>query len=234
VVSCAQLAHTPVIGRCPPGADTVTVPPFFDTGIGRSWSYGRTIWQPSSVSAARLSTLPVHAVLVQTNGSRAAVESARTVLELAFPSRFAPDTLSSLNPDNNRLLTAYKQLADVVVLVSLPIAGCSLAVSVVGGLVERKRPFSLMRLSGVPLTMLRRVVALEAVVPLLLTAAVAIGAGLVAAQLFLRGQLNETLQPPGLEYYLIVVAGLVVALGIIASTLPLLRRITGPETARNE
>ena len=30
------------------------------------------------------------------------------------------------------------------------------------------------------------------------------------------------------------VAGVAFALGIIAATLPLLRRITGPETARNE
>jgi len=52
--------------------------------------------------------------------------------------------------------------------------------------------------------------------------------------LFLRAQLDETLQPPGAQYYVIVAAGLVVALAIIASTLPLLRRITGPETARNE
>jgi hypothetical protein len=31
-----------------------------------------------------------------------------------------------------------------------------------------------------------------------------------------------------------VIAGLAAALGIIASILPLLRRITGPERARNE
>jgi hypothetical protein len=41
-------------------------------------------------------------------------------------------------------------------------------------------------------------------------------------------------QPPGMQYYLIVLAGLVASLGIIASTLPLLQRITGPEVARNE
>ena len=32
----------------------------------------------------------------------------------------------------------------------------------------------------------------------------------------------------------IVVAGLVVSLGIVTSTFPLLRRVTGPETARND
>ena len=57
---------------------------------------------------------------------------------------------------------------------------------------------------------------------------------LVAAQLFLRAQMNSTLRPPGVAYYVIVLAGIAVSLGIIASTLPLLERITGPETARNE
>ncbi|MDQ1717457.1 MAG: hypothetical protein QOE89_1410 [Pseudonocardiales bacterium] len=33
---------------------------------------------------------------------------------------------------------------------------------------------------------------------------------------------------------LLIVAGLPLSLGVIASTLPLLERITGPETARNE
>jgi hypothetical protein len=234
VLACAQLADTPVIGRCPPGAHAVTVAPFFDGGDFGKSSAAETTWPSSTVSAARLRALPVHAIVVQTDGTRAALETARTKIEAAYPNRFAPDTLASLSPDSGRLLTAYKQLANVVILVSLPIAGCSLAVSVAGGLAERKRPFSLLRLSGVPLGALRRVVALETTVPLLVTAVVSVGTGLLAAQLFLRAQLTETLQPPGLQYYVIVVAGLVVALGIIAATLPLLRRMTGPETARNE
>jgi hypothetical protein len=39
---------------------------------------------------------------------------------------------------------------------------------------------------------------------------------------------------PGTAYYVITGAGIAVSLGIIASTMPLLRRITGPEVARNE
>jgi hypothetical protein len=45
--------------------------------------------------------------------------------------------------------------------------------------------------------------------------------------------MGYTLRPPGPEYYVIAGASLVASLGIIASTLPMLRRITGPETARN-
>jgi hypothetical protein len=58
--------------------------------------------------------------------------------------------------------------------------------------------------------------------------------GLLGAQLFLRAQMEYTLRLQGPSYYLIVVAGLALTLGIIASTMPLLRRITGPDTARNE
>jgi hypothetical protein len=72
------------------------------------------------------------------------------------------------------------------------------------------------------------------VVPLLITAVVAAGCGFLGADLFLRAQMDRTLQPPGGDYYLVVFAGLVASLAVIASTLPLLSRITGPETARNE
>ncbi|WP_239337888.1 hypothetical protein [Frankia sp. CiP3] len=39
--------------------------------------------------------------------------------------------------------------------------------------------------------------------------------------------------PPGEAYYTLVVLGLAAALGIISSTLPLLKRIMGPEVMRN-
>jgi predicted lysophospholipase L1 biosynthesis ABC-type transport system permease subunit len=107
-------------------------------------------------------------------------------------------------------------------------------VSVAGGLRDRKRPFSLLRLTGTQLGVLRRVVLLESVVPLLVGAVVAIGMGFLAAQLFVQAQFRYSIQAPGIQYYAIVLAGLVASLGVIASTMPLLRRITGPETARNE
>jgi hypothetical protein len=58
--------------------------------------------------------------------------------------------------------------------------------------------------------------------------------GFLAAALFLRSELGETLRPPGGGYYGILVAGLCASLGVIACTFPLLERVTGPETARNE
>jgi hypothetical protein len=51
--------------------------------------------------------------------------------------------------------------------------------------------------------------------------------------MFLKSQMGYHLLSPGTAYYALAGGGLVAALGIIASTLPLLRRITGPEAARN-
>ena len=82
--------------------------------------------------------------------------------------------------------------------------------------------------------MLQRVLALESAVPLLVVAVVAIGAGFGSTAMFTAVEYGWPLAAPGAAYYLITAAGIVLALGIIAATLPLLRRLTGPDIARNE
>jgi predicted lysophospholipase L1 biosynthesis ABC-type transport system permease subunit len=201
--------------------------------IRRQDTQSDIVWRAATVSPQRLQRLPAQALVVSTNGSTSAIERARTALENAYPARVAPPTIAELY-SNDAVLTGWQQLANVVVLASLAIAGCTLAASVAAGLNERKRPFSLLRLTGAPLRLLRRVVALETVVPLLAVSVVSIGMGFLAAQLFLQSQLYYSLQPPGAGYYLVILAGLAASLAVIASTMPLLRRITGPETARNQ
>jgi predicted lysophospholipase L1 biosynthesis ABC-type transport system permease subunit len=116
----------------------------------------------------------------------------------------------------------------------LIVAACSLAVNIAAGLSERRRPFSLLRLTGVPTAVLRRVVALESALPLLLVASVSIVVGLLAAALLLRSQLDFAFRVPGIAYWATVVFGLAASLAIIASTFPLLSRMTGPEVARTD
>jgi hypothetical protein len=234
VVSCAELAGVPALGHCPPGASTVTIMPNYGGAFLSRSAMPDMTWLAADVPVRRLQSMPVDSIVIGTDGSTAAIEQARTLLDLAYPNTFAAQTIGERQADQSRLLDEYRRLADVVIITSLPIAGCSLAVSIAGGLAERKRPFSLLRLTGAPLGVLRRVVGVEAAAPLLITAAASIGAGLLAAHLFLRAQLRETLQAPGLEYYLVIVAGLLASTAVIASTLPLLNRTTGPETARNE
>jgi hypothetical protein len=235
LISCAELVRTPVLGRCPAGAQAAVIPPgipFFS----RNLDPARVVWPAAAISPRRLQQLPVQSIAVATNGSQAAIGRAQTILELAYPYQVPPATISGIDAarPGQSDLSGWQQLANVVIIISLVIAGCSLAASVAAGLSERKRPFSLLRLTGAPLSALRRVVMLETVVPLLVIAVVSTGLGFVASLLFVRTQFHFWLRPPGPAFYLIVVAGLAAAVGVIASTLPLLQRITGPETARNE
>jgi hypothetical protein len=233
LISCAQLARIPLLGRCPARAQAAAIPTTGFLGLDRSLA--STTWPAAAISTQRLQRVGVQALFVGTNGSTSAIERARTTLELAYPYLpSAPSTIGEFSAQTNRTTLEYEQLAEVVILVSLLIAGCTLAVSVAAGLTDRKRPFSLLRLAGAPLGVLRRVVALESAAPLLIIAVVAIGLGFLAAGLFARAQLGYSLSPPGAEYYVIVLAGLAASLGIIAATFPVLDRITGPETARNE
>jgi hypothetical protein len=232
LVLCSELAKTPALGRCRSGAETASIGNAYGSGdAGRQQGW---VWPEADVSAAQLRALPVASLFVWAPGDPRAIEAARTALELARPGWNTPKTLADIGAYELQLTTQYRQLSDVVIIVSLFLAGCSLAVSVAAGLADRKRPFSLLRLSGTPLQLLRRVITLESAVPLLIASAVAIAAGFVVAGLFVEAQLGYTLQAPGPSYYVIVGLGILASLAVIASTLPIIDRITGPETARNE
>jgi hypothetical protein len=237
VVSCAQLAAFPALGRCPAGANAVAFPQDgFDGPLSGVDATGIT-WPAANVPAARLDTLGVDAINVATDGSTAAVEQVRTVLENAhaYPNVNAPVFIGDLIAESNSSGNGYQQLANTVIVVSLLIAGCTLATGIAAGLADRKRPFSMLRLTGARLATLRRVVALEGAIPLLAVAAVAIGTGFgAAAMLFASEAQQHPMVAPGAAYYLIAAGGILAALGIIAATFPLLARITGPEVARNE
>ncbi len=233
LVSCAQLATSPGLGRCPAGAAAAKVTAFL--GQAPFGSLASLTWPAADVSAQRLDSLPLASLNVVTNGSQRAIEQARTVLENAYPTGTGtPYTLQDDTAQANGAINAYQQLADVVMLTSLAIAGCTLAVSVAGGLAERKRPFSLLRLTGARLGLLRRVIVMESAVPLLAVAAVAIGTGFGASALYSTMEMQISLVSPDGAYYVLTAIGIVLALAVILATFPLLRRITGPETARSE
>ncbi len=236
VVSCAQLAAVPALGRCPAGATAAAFPEDgFDGPLFGVDATGIT-WPAANVPASLLASLAVDAINVAPNGSAPAVEQVRTVLENshAYPTINGPSTIGDLIAQHNATNNGYQQLANTVILVSLAIAGCTLAAGIAGSLADRKRPFSLLRLTGARLAMLRRVVALESAVPLLAVAAVAIGTGFAASAMFASEAQQHPMVAPGAAYYLIAAGGILVSLGIIAATFPLLARITGPEVARNE
>jgi hypothetical protein len=240
LVSCTELRRIPALGNCEQGARVAMLPVVYGGDLGSSNSpLGSHLVRPTAAyTTAQMQSLPVRSLYVDTDGSTAAIERVRTALEVLLPRDTgyigAPSTISEISPDAQQQLTGYQRLADVAIIASVPIAACSLAVGVAVGLTDRKRPFSLLRLAGTPLGVLGRVVALEAAVPLIVVSVLAAGTGLVAADLFLHAQLGESLRPPERAYYVAVAIAMALSLGIIAATLPLLERMTGPEVARND
>jgi hypothetical protein len=238
VISCAQLATVPVLGRCPAGAAAAAFPAgaFGPNGVLNSTNTTGITWPAANVPASGIDSLGVAAIDVATDGSVPTIEQARTLLESvnAYPVVKAPLTTSDIIKRDNSKQSDEGQLATVVILISLVIAGCTLATGIAAGLADRKRPFSLLRLTGARLAMLRRVVALEGAVPLLASATVAIGTGFGAAAMYASKAQQHPMVAPGAAYYLLTAGGVLAALGIVAATFPLLARITGPEVARNE
>jgi len=233
-VTCAQLAKTPAIGKCAPGATTASIGYFLSDLLGHNSHAATTVWPTANLSVARVSKYPVDSVVVATNGSSGAIERARTTLEEAFTFQGGGTAVDAFDPSTARLIAMIQDMTDVVIVASLIIAACSLAVNIAAGLGERRRPFSLLRLTGVPKKMLHRVVTLETAMPLLLVAAISIAVGLLSGALYIHSQVGLAFQMPGINYWATVAGGLAVSLGIIAATFPLIDRTTGPEVARNE
>ena len=98
VVSCADLAAVPALGRCPAGAATVRIEP----GLAGSRFMPRA-WPASDLRPDQLAALPMDSVAVATDGSATAIERARTVLEtgLTVPAPgFGPETITESNADH--------------------------------------------------------------------------------------------------------------------------------------
>lgn len=235
VVSCAQLAKTPALGRCHTGANYTSIGP--DLGfmpVTKSPAVdAQTTW-PTAHFPGSIANLPVQMVAVSTNGSEATLDRVQTILDAAFPFVSSTSPLGSLTPDDSQFLDSMQKASEAVIAASLLIAGCSLVVSMVAGISERKRPFGLLRLTGVPLRLLRMVVALETAAPLSAIAVITAATGYLASDLFLRSQLGITIRAPGAAYFAIVVGGIAVVCGLIGSTMPLLDRMTRPENIRTQ
>ena len=169
VVTCASLASTPALGRCQPGAtyaelgDDVA----FVQLTKSVTATASTVW-PSARPATDLSQLPVQVIAVATDGSTAAINRVETTLDHAFPYNTSASLFGEVNAQSSQLLSELETSSEVVILASLLIAGCSLTIAMAAGISERRRPFSLLRLSGVPLGVLQRMVAMETAGPMVL------------------------------------------------------------------
>lgn len=240
VVECDALTGFPALGRCTPDSRTVKadlnrlltgdnmlsidrVLPFVDAD------------NPAASGSAGLS---LAAVLIRVDDP-AVRERVRTLLMpyvAASGSTETPQTFGEVAQAREVLLDQVEHVALAIVALTLLVAGCGLLVAVAGGVVERRRPFTLLRLCGTPTRTLSRVVLLETAVPVVLAALVAAVAGFGVAEPVIDGLeiRNASVALPGPAYFATVGGGLLVALLVILAGLPLLRRVTAPDDAHFE
>ncbi|MEW9551053.1 FtsX-like permease family protein [Nonomuraea sp. NPDC050783] len=241
VVVCRDLARFPALGGCPAGAPAVATAFRRLLGIDNMLSIARDLPIVATNNPAfrdDVTGLGLSGVLVRA-GDAAAREEVRTLLAgylARTGSADLPQTFAEVAEARAVLLRQAERVALAVVVVTLVVAGCGLLVSVAGGLVERRRPFTLLRLSGTPARTLSRVVLLETAVPLVVAAVLAAAAGLGVAgpavdALAIR---NAPTALPGPAYFLTAGGGLAAALLVIVAALPLLKRMTAPDDARFE
>jgi hypothetical protein len=247
VVDCVRLAQLPALGRCAPGATMVRLAPdglFIDNpaAVKLPLVDAASPAYTGDVSGLRLGTL-----LVRTD-SATKLEQIRTYLTthaaITTPingpqgwsvNAFVPATFGEIAQVRQATYDALEHIAFAAVALTLLVAGCSLAVSTGGGIVERKRPFTLLRLAGTPMSGLARVVLLESVLPLAAAAVVAAATGYALAATVATSLSSSSALPiPGWPYFATTGTGLAVSLAVILLTLPLLGRLTRTQTARFE
>jgi hypothetical protein len=185
VVRCADLARVSDV-TCPlpanlagpepePATELFVVPGHF----GPAW-----ITEPGPEAAS----LPVQTVFVPTDGTPAATERVRTLAAVAVPSaRTETSAELAARMATEDFARVARVLPPAMVFVLL-VAACSLTVATVSGLMERRRPFALLRASGVRLGELRRIVLLETGLPLVVTALGGVGTALLVTSMITPGE----------------------------------------------
>ncbi len=138
------------------------------------------------------------------------------------------------HPQINPIIKNFAEMAYAGMGVTLFVAVASLIVSTIGGLFERRRSLYTLRLGGMRLGQLKRLIMTESLVPLLsvslLSCAIGVWVGTVFVTTF-SASLKPTLSP---LYFGIVGGGLIAAIIGIYLVLPMVRKLTDPEANQTE
>jgi hypothetical protein len=237
-VSCAALSRLPALGTCAPGRQAVEATTGNLTDDNPTYSTEPIVASSNPAASGDFSSLYLRGVLIQVDNPTT-LELVRTFLVTHTPlsqSGMAPRTFGEAVQAREAVAAIVQRVMNMAVILTLLVAGCSLAVAAGGSLVERRRPFSLLRLTGTPTNVLYKVVLTESLLPLAAATVVAVatGYGLAVAAAIKVSPPGTPVPAPNGAYYLTMGLGLVAALAMIGGTLPFLSRITRTDSARFE
>jgi hypothetical protein len=178
------------------------------------------------------SGLPITTLYIPTDGTPAAANRVRTQAANLVPNALIHTQQDRIDTDAF-FFTSLEQLQRLVWYFVLLVAACSLTVGMLAGVIERRRPFALLRASGLRLGELRQVVLLETAAAMLVTAAVGVGLGMATSYaLALFGDMVWTWPDGGV--FAMVGIGVLAALILSTLALPLLDAATRYDAVRFE
>lgn len=169
--------------------------------------------------------------LLDTNGSLATAQRVRAA-ETASGLLGNVDTAA----DDAVLGTTQDPLrrqAELVVALMLSIAGCSLVVMMIEGIVERRRELAMLAAAGTRPRDLRSSVALEIVIPLAIASIASCVIGVVVTATLLRVR-GIGLVVPWTSLAQLLAVTVVVGAAVLALGLPMLARVIRPDSLRTE
>ena len=160
---------------------------------------------PPQAGGAPTAGAPV--LLVATDGDPGALERARTAMVgavgadlVAYPvSRHDIRAVQADATENQ-----FAALGYIGILIAAGVSTASLAGSTVSSLLARRRVLGLLRLTGMPHTVLRRVVAYETLLPVACVLALSIGAAVYTAWVLITGTSARSIGWPAGPYYAVV------------------------------
>jgi hypothetical protein len=176
--------------------------------------------------------LPISVVYLATDGTSAAENRVRTRAANLVPNALIHTRRDRIDTDAF-FFDSLEQLQRLVWHFVLLVAACSLTVGMLAGVLERRRPFALLRASGLRLGELRRVVLLETAAAMLVTAAVGVGLGMASSYAFALFNDMAWTWPDG-GVFAMVGVGVLAALALSTMALPLLDAATRPDAVRYE
>ena len=147
---------------------------------------------------------------------------------------YAVSGTDSKKPHINPTIREFADLAYVGIGVTLFVAVASLIVSTIGGLMERRRSLYTLRLGGMRLAQLKRLVMVESAAPLLITSILSCSLGVWTGAVF-TSTFSTTLKPVLTPtYFAIVGLGLLTAIIGIYLILPMVDKLTRAEANQTE
>lgn len=174
---------------------------------------------------------------IRTDGSAAARERARTIVEQdGIESRVPMTRADWADYGTTRLVNSLAVLAYLGIFFSVTVAGISLAVATVVAMLDRKRVLGLMRLMGMPAGSIRRIIGLEAAVPLLVVLGGSVALGFFVAWMLIGGLGTDEYQMgwPDPRYFVTLAISLLLAFVAIAAGSATVNRNTSVSTTRFE